>query len=196
MVEIKDLKKVYSGREVLNIPHLRLRSGVYILRGPNGSGKSTLLRILAGITRPTRGEVKVLGGDPFKDHTVRRMIAWVGHRTGLVEDLNAYENASFFGCDPEGFRAFLERLGLDGKTALRPVRTFSRGERVKVAIAVSLSSGKSVILLDEPFPPLDVKSREALSRTLLSMRGKLIVITAHGDIPIRGEGSIKLPFQT
>ncbi len=196
-IRVEGLKKAYGGRVVLHIPKLEMGTGRYIIRGPNGSGKSTFLKILAGIVRPTEGEVRVLGGDPFKDLRIRRRIAFVGHRTGLIEDLNGRENAvlflcGLFSCRKVGrFLALAERLKVID-VLNRPVRTYSRGERTKVSVAIALASGKEVVLLDEPFAPLDPPSREVLSELVMAVEGT-VVLTAHGDIPPLNGETITFP---
>jgi len=199
-VEVRNLKKVFGGRTVLYVPDLSMGEGIYVVRGPNGSGKTTFLKVIAGIVRPTEGEVWVLGGDPFKDGKIRRRIAFVGHRTGLIEDLNGYENATLFLCGlfrcPK-MREFLrlaEDLGVGGLLK-RPVRTLSRGERTKLSISIAVAHGGEVLLLDEPFAPLDTESREVLAETLTSLKGT-VVITAHGDIPPMGGSTITFPMGT
>ncbi|NPB04123.1 MAG: ABC transporter ATP-binding protein [Thermotogae bacterium] len=190
MIELKDLIKRFGRREILRIQRLVVEEGIHVLRGPNGSGKTTLLKILAGLVRPTEGVVRIWGRNPLKDASLRNKIEYVGHRSGLVEDLNAFENASLFLC-PFGKRClsyhrFLdtcERLGTT-KILTRPVRTYSQGERTKVSVAIALASEAQILLLDEPFSPLDVESRFKLAG-ILQKRGnfKILILTAHGQIP-------------
>ena len=197
-IRVEGLKKAYGGRVVLHIPKLEMGTGRYVIRGPNGSGKTTFLKILAGIVRPTEGKVVVLGGDPFKDGKIRRRIAFVGHRTGLIEDLSGYENATLFLCGLlrcpklDRFASLAESLGIGGLLG-RPVRTLSRGERTKLSVSIAVAHGGEVLLLDEPFAPLDGRSRELLARTLMSLSGT-IVITAHGEIPAMGEHTVSFPM--
>ncbi|NPA79842.1 MAG: ABC transporter ATP-binding protein [Thermotogae bacterium] len=197
MIEIRDLTKRYGGRVVLSIRELSLKPGRYVLRGPNGSGKTTLLRILAGLIKPSSGEVRVLGGDPYGEMRIKRLIAYVGHRTGLVEDLNGRENATLLlcgllGCERLGpFMDMARRLNLEHILG-RPVRTYSKGERTKLSVAIALASGREVLLLDEPFAPLDVPSRETLGDMLGTWEGKFVIITAHGEVPDIGGRTIEL----
>jgi len=197
-VEVRELRKVYGGRVVLYVPYLSMDEGIYVIRGPNGSGKSTFLKILAGIVRPTAGTVKVLGSDPFKDLKVRKKITFVGHRTGLIEDLSGYENARLFLCGLfkcEKLSRFLEMaesLNILG-VLRRPVRTYSRGEKTKLSIAIAVAYGGDILMLDEPFAPLDDSSREVLS-SLLKGGTSTVIITAHGDIPDMGGRTINFPL--
>lgn len=163
---------------VLSIDEWIFGHGINVLRGPNGSGKTTLLNIIAGIDKPTEGEVKVFGRDPFKDEDVRKRIGYVGHQTFLIEDMTGYENIRFFGRFDEDL---ISNFGL--KDILhKPVRTYSRGERVKLSISIELSRDISLLLLDEPFSSLDNESREMLAETLMRFN-KPAILTAHGDIP-------------
>ncbi|MEO0149306.1 MAG: ATP-binding cassette domain-containing protein [candidate division WOR-3 bacterium] len=161
--------------------------GVYIVRGPNGSGKSTLLGIIAGIIKPSKGEVRVLGKDPFKDDGVKKFIGFVGHKTFLLEDLTGYENWRFFG---EFDKDLADLMNID-KVLNRPVRTYSRGESVKLSVCIELSRKPKVLLLDEPFSPLDEASKESLTAILNGFEGT-VVITAHGTIPLKAKMEYKL----
>ncbi len=163
---------------ILNIDGWVFEEGINVLRGPNGSGKTTLLNIIAGIDKPTEGEVKVLGKDPFKDENIRKRIGYVGHQTFLIEDMTGYENIRFFGrFDGDLLSAF----GLND-ILHKPVRTYSRGERVKLSISIELSRDISLLLLDEPFSSLDGDSREVLAELLIRF-SRPVILTAHGDIP-------------
>jgi len=148
-----------------------------VIRGPNGSGKSTFLGILSGLIKPSIGEVNVFGKDPYREN-IKCLIGFVGHKTFLFEDLSGYDNWRFFG----NFKVDIaEILGIS-HILKRPVRTYSRGERVKLSVGIELSREKPLLLLDEPFSPLDERSRLILSEIL---KGRNIIITAHGEIPIK-----------
>ncbi len=140
--------------------------------------------ILAGLIKPSEGEVKVFGKDPYKEN-IRCIVGFVGHKTFLFEDLSGYDNWRFFGKFDEKIAEVLEILHI----LSRPVRTFSRGERVKLSIGIEISAGKSLLLLDEPFSPLDERSRISLAEVL---RDKNVIITAHGDIPIGADIELRL----
>lgn len=161
--------------------------GVYIIRGPNGSGKSTLLGIIAGIIKPSQGEVKVLGRDPFKDDGVKKLIGFVGHKTFLLEDLSGYENWNFFGKFNEDLA---DLMGIKG-ILNRPIRTYSRGERVKLSVCIEISRYPKVLLLDEPFSSLDECSKKSLVEILNGINGT-VIITAHGTIPLKAKSEYYL----
>lgn len=153
--------------------------GIYVVRGPNGSGKSTLLGIISGIIKPSEGEVRVLGKDPFKDDGIKKLIGFVGHKTFLLEDLSGYENWALFG----RFEKDLADLMDINKVLNRHVRTYSKGERVKLSVCIELSRKPKVLLLDEPFSSLDEVSKKSLAEVLNKFDGT-VIITAHGTIPL------------
>src|SRR5215469_5914930 len=103
------------------------------LIGRNGAGKTTLLRILAGFSRPGRGDVKIFGGGPRETET-RRRIGFIGHGISVYDELSAHENLTLFAKlyhlpEPDkSARAWLERAGLT-RVANGLVREFSRGMR-------------------------------------------------------------------
>jgi len=148
--------------------------------GPNGAGKTTLLRVIAGLIRPLRGAAGVDGG--------RRAIGWIGHQTQLYNHLSVRENLRFWASlydVPDRDVALrevdlLRRLGL-ARQADRQVRTLSRGQTQRAAIARALMHDPDVLLLDEPFTGLDRLAAEEL-RGLLGEQaaaGRATVIVTH-----------------
>ena len=148
--------------------------------GPNGAGKTTLLRVIAGLIRPLRGSAGVDGG--------RRAIGWIGHQTHLYNHLTVRENLRFWASlydVPERDAAqreddLLRRLGL-ARQADQQVRTLSRGQAQRAAIARALVHDPDVLLLDEPFTGLDRLAAEEL-RGLLGEQaaaGRATVIVTH-----------------
>lgn len=135
-----------------------LEPGLTLVLGANGSGKSTLLGVLGTTVRPSAGEVRY---EPFGADRAeaRRHIGWVSHETMAYGDLSGRRNlelaAEIYGLDPRAtWEQARERFEL-GAFAERPVRTNSRGQRQRIALARALLHGPSVILLDEPTTGLD-----------------------------------------
>jgi heme exporter protein A len=155
------------------------------LIGRNGAGKTTLLRILAGFSRPGRGDVRIFGGGPRETET-RRRIGFIGHGIAVYDELSALENLTLFARlyhlpNPDSAaREWLERTGLT-RVANGLVREFSRGMRQRLAVARAFLHEPSVLLLDEPFTALDDKAiavLQGLLRGALS-DGKTIVMSTH-----------------
>ena len=156
--------------------------------GPNGAGKTTLLRLLAGLMRPSAGEVRVLGGRLNGAADRRRSaIGFLSHQSLLYDDLTLQENLVFAarlqGVDRprEAATAALSAAGLGERSAELPMR-LSRGLLQRVAIARTLLHSPRILLLDEPFTSLDAIASERL-RTELGMRLEqgvgAVVVTHH-----------------
>jgi heme ABC exporter ATP-binding subunit CcmA len=155
------------------------------LLGRNGAGKTTLLRIIAGLSRAARGQVRIEGGDA-RTHATRSRIGVLGHGIAVYDELSAFENLRIFGtlyglADPSR-RAmeWLERTGLDRvKDGL--VREFSRGMRQRLAVARAFLHHPSILLLDEPFTALDDRAIAVLQGLLRQARddGKTILMSTH-----------------
>jgi heme ABC exporter ATP-binding subunit CcmA len=154
------------------------------LLGRNGAGKTTLLRILANLSKPTKGEVKIFG-EPGGGKT-RERIGYLGHGIGVYDDLSAIENLTLFGQlmgvpDPTGAaNAALERVGL-GRVREGFAREFSRGMRQRLAIARAFLHNPEVLLLDEPFTSLDDRAVAVLHDLLRHAlaKGATIVMSTH-----------------
>ena len=156
--------------------------------GPNGAGKTTLLRLLAGLMRPSAGEVRVLGArlNGVSDRR-RSTIGFLSHQSLLYDDLTLEENLVFAArlhgvARPRAAAtAALSAAGLGERSAELPMR-LSRGLLQRVAIARTLLHSPRILLLDEPFTGLDAAASERL-RTELGIRLQLgvgaVVVTHH-----------------
>ena len=163
----------------LEIPH-----GVTLaLLGRNGAGKTTMLHMLAGLSQPTDGSIRIgLAGE----NDIRNHVGLVGHGQWLYDDLTAGENLRFFG-DLYGVEdvdariaKWLERTGLARFRDAR-VSGFSRGMRQRLAIARAFLHEPDLLLLDEPWTALDDRAIAFLSELIRSARGegKTIVVCSH-----------------
>jgi heme ABC exporter ATP-binding subunit CcmA len=187
-VEAAGLTRAFGPKPALRGVDLRLaRGGRLALLGPNGAGKTTLLRVLATLSRPDGGQARVAGHDIVRDAgALRRVVGYVGHQPHLYEDLTAFENLLFFGRmyglpDAAGrARALIELVGLTARVNDR-VRTFSRGQLQRLALARGIVHDPAVLLLDEPETGLD-EAAFALLRALLEDRahaGQTTILTTH-----------------
>jgi heme exporter protein A len=188
MVEVHNLVKSFGPRSALAGVDLSVQEGEFLtLVGPNGAGKTTLLRVLATLTRPTSGTVRIAGLDPARaGDRARRRIGFLSHRTLLYDDLTAEQNLRFYARmydlqgDTERIRYLTERVGL---TARRHdlVRTFSRGMQQRLAVARAVLHQPQVLLLDEPYTGLDPNAAQVLSDLLAELAGEgcIVLLTTH-----------------
>jgi heme exporter protein A len=155
------------------------------LLGRNGAGKTTLLRILAGLSRASKGGVKVFEKDTL-DRAARSSIGIIGHGIGIYDELSALENlrlfAGLYGLDSPEKSAleWLERTGLERvKDGL--VREFSRGMRQRLAVARAFLHRPRLMLLDEPFTALDDRAIALLQGLLKESlsAGSTVIMSTH-----------------
>ena len=185
-LEIDGVWKFFGDFPALKQVDLRIEAGsVVALLGRNGAGKTTLLRILAGLSKPSRGAVRILGAEA-REQSTRRRIGVLGHSISIYDELSAFENLVMFGNLyglPDSARradAILERVGL-GRVRDGLTREFSRGMRQRLAVARAFLHDPEVLLLDEPFTSLDDKAIAVLQSMLQEMRdqGRTIVMSTH-----------------
>lgn len=188
LLEATGLRRAYGRRQVLRDIDLTVAAGEAVaVAGPNGAGKTTLLRVLAGLARPDRGEVR-LEGQPLRRDSpeIRRAVGLVSHQTLLYDDLTLHENLTFaarlYGLPTPAAaaRSALDEAGLGARADESP-RRLSRGLAQRAAIARALLHRPRVLLLDEPFTALDAAASERLRDELRARReqGLGIVLVTH-----------------
>ena len=185
-LEVDGVWKYYGDFPALrNIGFRSTPGSTVALLGRNGAGKTTLLRIIAGLSRPTKGSVRVLGQD-VREESARRRIGVLGHGISLYDELSATENlmlfARLYGFDDPRKTAheWLERTGLE-RVSDGLVREFSRGMRQRLAVARAFLHDPEVLLFDEPFTALDDRAIAVLQSLLADAhaQGRTIVMSTH-----------------
>jgi len=168
--------KYFGDYPALRGASLEVAKGACVaLIGRNGAGKTTLLRILASLSKPSKGTIAIDG-----------RIGYLGHGIGVYDDLSAIENLTLFGrlagvpSPKAAANAALEQVGLSRvKEGL--AREFSRGMRQRLAIARAFLSTPELLLLDEPFTSLDDRAVAVLQKLLsdAQSRGSTIIMSTH-----------------
>jgi len=184
-ISISGLVKTFGTTVALDGLDLEVRTGeVHGFLGPNGSGKSTTIRILLGLLRADRGQVTLLGGDPWREAaTLHRRLAYVPGEVALWPNLTGGEVIDLLarlrgGVDPQRRASLLERFDLD---PTKKTRSYSKGNRQKVALVAALASDVELLLLDEPTSGLD-PIMEAVFRDCIheeQARGRTVLLSSH-----------------
>jgi len=188
MIEVKKLDKRFGLKTVLHGLDFKVEAGEFVaLLGPNGAGKTTFLRILATLTRPAFGEVKIAGHSlPAQAAAVRRILGVVSHQPLLYGDLTAYENLRFYSrlyaipTHEKRISEVLEMVGLESRRR-DLVRTYSRGMQQRLSIGRAVLHDPEVMLFDEPYTGLDQEACAMLDEVLraVAARGRTVVMTSH-----------------
>jgi ABC-2 type transport system ATP-binding protein len=184
-IELQDVVKTFGSVRALDGLHLSVGRGeVHGFLGPNGAGKSTTIRVLLGLLRADSGSVKLLGGDPWREAAeLHRKIAYVPGDVTLWPNLTGGEVIDVLGrmrggLDEKRRAQMLERFELDpGKKA----RTYSQGNRQKVALVAALSSRAELYLLDEPTSGLDPLMEAVFQNAVLELKrdGATVLLSSH-----------------
>ena len=186
MVEVEHVSKWFGELVAVSDVSFHVGPGVTALLGPNGAGKSTVLRMLCGLTPPSQGTVKVLGGDPRHDLQLAKRIGLVPQQEALFEGLSAYEFVHLAAVltevpDPDGAsRAALGLVELDPDDP-KAVGRFSKGMRQRVKVAQALVAHPEVVVLDEPLTGLDPRQRLHLISIFqrLGAEGRCVIVSSH-----------------
>jgi heme exporter protein A len=187
-LEAIELVRTFGGCRAVDGVSFQLDRGLLLaIFGPNGAGKSTLLRMLAGVLRPTSGQIRV-AGEPARvpDREWRRRVGVVSHESFLHGHLTAEENLLFYG-RLFGLPHLKERVGehVDAmglrEGAGVPVADLSRGFQQRVALARALLHDPEVVLLDEPYTGLDAHAAGLLREQLGSLKDgqRTVVLVTH-----------------
>ncbi|HEY7093433.1 MAG TPA: ABC transporter ATP-binding protein [Ktedonobacterales bacterium] len=197
LISLADITKVYrgAGQTALSGVSLTIPTGQFAaVMGPSGSGKSTLLNMIAGLDRPTRGEVQVDGvnvnrlSEAALARYRRAKLGFVFQFFNLLDRLTVLDNillpAQLVGLKPrvaqERAHTLLAQLGIAEKARAYPSR-LSGGERQRVAIARALINQPAVLLADEPTGALDSRSGEAVMDMLAQIHrdGQTVLLVTH-----------------
>jgi ABC-2 type transport system ATP-binding protein len=188
-LEIRGLVKRYD-RPAVDGLDLNVRAGeFYALLGPNGAGKTTTLRMIAGLTRPDAGAIRVAGIDALGDPVAAKQImAWISDEPMIYDKLTPCEYLEFvaglWGIEPAIAQTraheLLDWLGLAANADQR-CEGFSKGMRQKVALAGALVHDPRLIILDEPLTGLDAGSARQVKSVLRERvgAGGTIIMTTH-----------------
>ncbi len=188
VIAVRGLVKRFGIKTVLKGMDFQAEEGEFVaLLGPNGAGKTTFLRILASLSRPSAGDVRVKGHRlPQQATAVRRRLGFVSHQPLLYGDLSGEENLRFYArlySLPDADRRIVEVLNMVGMYRHRRdlVRTYSRGMQQRLAIARALLPDPDVLLLDEPYTGLDQDAAAMLDEILarVSTQKRTVVLTSH-----------------
>jgi ABC-2 type transport system ATP-binding protein len=184
-IDVSGLVKTFGGFRALDELELEVATGeVHGFLGPNGAGKSTTIRVLLGLLRADSGDVRLLGGDPWRDAvTLHRRLAYVPGDVNLWPTLSGGEAIDLLGklrggLDPVRRAELLERFELD---PTKKGRAYSKGNRQKVALVAALASDAELLLLDEPTSGLD-PLKEAVFRACIEEtreHGRTVLLSSH-----------------
>ena len=196
-VSARGLVKQFGNHRGLDGVDLDVPQGAFLsIFGPNGAGKTTLLRMLALLSRPTRGDLSILGVDALEEpDRLRSRIGLISHKSMLYGDLTARENLRFFaslygGDGGRGARALAASVDARIDELLRLVeldhrrndcvRTFSRGMQQRLSIARALVNDPDLVLLDEPYSGLDPHAAELFDELIGRVRdGRTFIMVSH-----------------
>jgi ABC-2 type transport system ATP-binding protein len=184
-IAVSGLVKTFGPTRALDGLDLTVKTGeVHGFLGPNGAGKTTAIRILLGLLRADAGEARLLGGDPWRDATaLHRRLAYVPGDVTLWPSLSGGEVIDLLGrlrggLSPKRRAELLDRFDLDPR---KKARTYSKGNRQKVALIAALASDVELLLLDEPTagldPLMEASFREVIRKEHHS--GRTVLLSSH-----------------
>jgi ABC-2 type transport system ATP-binding protein len=185
VIEVAGLTKSFGRTRALDGLDLTVAAGeVHGFLGPNGSGKTTTIRVLLGLIRAGGGSARLLGGDPWAEATtLHRRLAYVPGDVTLWPNLSGGEVIDLLarlrgGVDEKRKLALLEKFELDPATKSR---SYSKGNRQKVALVAALSSGAELLILDEPTSGLDPLMEAAFRECVDEERqaGRTVLLSSH-----------------
>ncbi|QGA53882.1 ATP-binding cassette domain-containing protein [Sulfolobus sp. E5-1-F] len=186
MISVSNVVKKYGSKPALNDVSLDVKKGEFVsLIGPNGAGKTTLIRILLTLMKPDKGEIRILGENPFHNKRIFREIGYVQEIPNYPPFLTGKQvlelSAKIRGADKSDVKRVLEFVEMEN-FANNPVIKYSKGMVQRIAIAEALLGNPSVLIMDEPNmgvdPIFSLKTREILNK-LKRENNVSILMTSH-----------------
>ncbi|WP_443944971.1 ABC transporter ATP-binding protein [Pedobacter sp. AW1-32] len=188
ILEVKNLKKVYGDKTVVNIEHVEIVPGETIgLVGNNGAGKTTFFRMLLDLIRPSEGEVLSKGENVMKNDNWKNYTASFLDEGFLIDYLTPEEYFTFIGslhnlsvADVSNYLLqYTEFFNNEILNSGKYIRDFSKGNQNKVGIAAALMQNPEILILDEPFANLDPTTQIRLKKLLKEQIGMTTFISSH-----------------
>jgi len=185
VIQIKKLTKKFGSFVALDGFDMNVRKGeVHGFLGPNGAGKSTTIRVILGLLKKTNGDVMLFGRDPWKESvTLHSQLAYVPGDVNFWPNLTGGEIIDLLGklrggLDEDRRKRLLEKFDLD---PTKKFRTYSKGNRQKVALVAALSSDVPLYILDEPTSGLDPLMEKIFQDEIRSLKkeGKTVLLSSH-----------------
>ncbi|HWT76608.1 MAG TPA: ABC transporter ATP-binding protein [Mobilitalea sp.] len=185
VIEVRELHKNFGKVPALRGLNLEVRQGEVLgFLGPNGSGKTTTIRILLGLLRSDGGTISLFGGDPWKDAvTLHKKLVYVPGDVALWPKLTGGEVIDVLssltgGLEPERKKRMTEKFDLD---PTKKARTYSKGNRQKVALVAALASRAELLILDEPTSGLDPLMEAAFTDCIQEIKkeGRSVLLSSH-----------------
>lgn len=185
MIVINSLTKRYGRKVALNEMDLEIKKGEFVsVLGPNGAGKTTMIRCVLALMYPDKGEVEILGKDPFKDKSVFKNVGYVQELPNLPPFLTGRQvlvlSAKMKGVKKDEVDELLELVGMT-EFANRQIAKYSKGMTQRIAIAEALLGEPQVLVMDEPNigvdPIFSLHIREVFNK--LKKNGTSILMTSH-----------------
>ncbi|WP_016731722.1 ABC transporter ATP-binding protein [Saccharolobus islandicus] len=186
MIVVSSIVKKYGNKIALDNVSLEVKKGEFVsLIGPNGAGKTTLIRILLTLMKPDKGEVQILGENPFRNKRIFKVIGYVQEIPNYPPFLTGRQvlelSAKIRGVDKSEVKRVLEFVEMENY-ANNPIIKYSKGMVQRIAIAESLLGNPSILIMDEPNMGIDpifsLKTRELLNK-LKRKDNVSILMTSH-----------------
>jgi Cu-processing system ATP-binding protein len=194
--EVQGVTKRYGETEAVRGVDLTLAPGECVaMVGHNGAGKSSLIKLMLGLTTPTEGRIRVLGGDPASAacSPIRRRIGFLPENVAFHPSMTGRETLDFYarlkGASRRDNDALFEKVGLEPVAIRRRVSTYSKGMRQRLALAQALLGGPKLLFLDEPTTGLDPALRQSFYAIVAELRdqGTTILLCSHALTELEGQ---------
>ncbi|TWA70270.1 Cu-processing system ATP-binding protein [Azospirillum brasilense] len=195
-IRVEGVSKRYGDAFAVREVDLDLAAGECVaMVGHNGAGKSSLIKLMLGLTTPTAGGIRVLGGDPASASAshIRRQVGFLPESVAFHPSMTGRETLDFYArlkrVPRDGNDALFERVGLEPAAVKRRVGTYSKGMRQRLALAQALLGGPKVLFLDEPTTGLDPALRQSFYEIVRDLRdaGTTVLLCSHALTELEGQ---------
>lgn len=188
MIELKNVSKNIRGAEIIKDISICFESGsVTGIKGINGSGKTMLMRLIAGLIKPTTGEIIIDGQVLGKDMTFPKSIGILIENPAFIDYYSGFENLKILASiqkkiSDERIHWILQEVGLDPNDK-KKYKKYSLGMKQRLGIAAAIMESPDIILLDEPTNALDTEGIDRIKKIIVDekKKGKTIIVSCHNQ---------------